>query len=250
MKKVGIILGTVALLVVVAVLALMGNLDHILASAIRQFGPPITQTTVEVKEVHLSARQGTGTIIGLDVGNPAPFKEPYALRLGEASISLDPSTLMHEKTVVKSIRIAAPEITIEGGLQDNNLKTLANNIDHYSASEKSQPETDSGAKKKLQVDEFVLSNAKVNVKVSYLGVGGADTTLIIPEIRLGGLGSGPEGITPADLSKALLNQIIAQVTPAVTSKLGQMATDQAGKAAAGAIKDATKGLDGLLKKKN
>ena len=48
-----------------------------------------------------------------------------------------------------------------------------------------------------QVDEFVISGAKLNVTASVLG--GSSVTLPLPEIRLANLGQNPEGITAAEL---------------------------------------------------
>lgn len=248
-----------ALLVVVAIIAgvvLLGaNLGRVVKSGIEGFGPKFTQTSVTVDSVDLSPRSGSGTVKGLVIGNPEPYKEPFAIRLGEASVSIDPGSLLSDKIVVKSVRVTDPEITIEGGLTDNNLKKLLANLDSFTASEKGKPAEETGAKKKLQVDEFVLSGAKVNVKLNIPGVGGSIPTVTIPEIRLSNLGSGADGITPGELTKQVVNEVVVKVIPAVTSQLGSLGkgvTDAAKGAAdkaGGVLKDATKGLDGLFKKK-
>lgn len=247
------------LLVVVAIIAgvvLLGtNLGRVVKAGIETYGPGYTQSKVTVDSVDLSPRSGSGSVKGLVIGNPEPYKEPFAIRLGEASVAVDPGSLLGDKVVVKSVRVTDPEITLEGDLTGNNLKKLLANLDSSTASEKGKPAAETGASKKLQVDEFVLSGAKVNVKLNIPGVGGSIPQITIPEIRLSNLGTGADGITPGELTKQVVSEVVAKVIPAVTQQLGGLGKGAADAAkgaadkAGGVLKDATKGLDGLFKKK-
>ena len=266
MKKV--LVGVALLLVVLAVgfFVLGRNLGRVLKAGIETFAPRFTQTTVTVGSVDLSPRTGEGVVRGLVIGNPSPYSEPFAFRLGEASISIDPASVMSEKVVVKSVRVVGPEVTYEGGLTENNLKQIVANLNRFADGEKEKPASESGAGKKIQVDEFVLSGTRVNVKLNIPGVGSMVPPLTLPDIRLTGLGAGPEGITPAELSRQVLGAVVKQVLPAVAAKVGALpgnlgeaakdAAEKAGKAvekaagkAADTLKEATsKGLDKLFKK--
>jgi len=257
MKKALLIVAVVLVLAIIGAFVFVGsNFGRLLKAAVETFGPKITQTSVTVAGVDLSPRSGSGAINGLVIGNPQPYAEPFAIKLGHASLTLDPQSLLADKIVVKSVRVTDPEITLEGGLTDNNLKKLLANVDSFTASEKSQPAAEGGAGKKLQVDEFVLSGVKVNVKLNVPGVGGAIPPVTLPEIRLANLGQGAEGITSGELTKAVLGEVLAKVIPAVTAQLGNLpknltdaaqgAVDKAGKTATDAL---NKGLDGLFKKK-
>ena len=257
MKKPLLIATTVVVLVsFVGALLIWSYFDDWVAAGVRSVGPHLTQTKVDVDSVKLSPRTGTGTIRNLVVGNPAPYQEPFAIRLGEGSLTLDPASLTTDKVIVRSIRLNAPEINFEGGLQDNNLKKLVANMSRFTASEKSSA-TEGGSSKKLQVDEVSINDARINVKLTGVAaLAGAGTSVAIPNIRLANLGSGPEGITPAALSEAILNEIVRQVGPAVASKIGglqpaamEAIRGSASKAAGDAVNQATKGLDGLLNKK-
>jgi hypothetical protein len=254
MKKALLVLGVLLVLALVAGLVLFSNLGKVVEAAIEGLGPKFTQSTVSVDSVELSPGSGSGTIRGLTVGNPAPYTEPFALKLGEVSVAVDPASLGQDKIIVKSVRVLSPEITLEGGLTENNLQKLLANVQSFTAGEKSQPAEGGG--KKLQVDEFVLSGAKVNLKLNLPGIGAAIPPVSLPEIRLSGLGTGADGITPGALTQQVLQEVVSKVIPAVTAQLGDLtkgATDAAKGAvdkAAGALKDATKGLDGLFRKKN
>ena len=100
---------------------------------------------------------------------------------------------------------------------------------------------------KLQVDEFVISGAKVHINASLLGSG----TLTLPEIRLTDLGSGPDGITPAELSKKVLTVVLNETTKAIAANAGNLG--EGGKAlGTGTVDQLKKGASGigdLFKKK-
>ena len=162
---------------------------------------------------------------------------------------------MSDKIVVRSIKVDAPELTLEGGLKENNLTQIQKNIEAFmgTPAAKEEAAADKGAGKKLQVDEFVLSNVKVNVALSALG--GKPLTVNIPDIRMTGLGQGPEGITGADLADKLTSQVLTAVIPAVTKAMTDLGA-LGGEAVKGASKilgdeagKATKSIGDLFKKK-
>ncbi|HTI70423.1 MAG TPA: hypothetical protein VMF06_10685 [Candidatus Limnocylindria bacterium] len=249
MKKILIVLGVLLVVAVVALFLVGSNLGRIVKAGIEQFGPKFTGTSVTVESVSLSPSSGSGAIHGLVVGNPAGYTTPYAIRLGSASLALDPSTLLKDKVVIKSIQVTDPEINIEGGLTDNNLKKIMANLDSFSAGEKGQPAESTGAKKKLEVDDFLLSGAKVNVKLSMVGL--STPTVTLPDIHLTNLGTGPDGITPGALTKEIIGEIVSKTITAVTAQVGNLgkgATDAAKKAGSEAV-DGAKKIGDFFKKK-
>ncbi len=246
MKKVLLIVAVLAVVAVVALFVVGSNLDGIVKQAVETAGPKITQTSVTLDGVGLSPRSGSGAIKGLTIGNPGGYSSPYAIKLGEAKLEIDPASVLSDKIHVKSIAVTDPHITIEGGFGDNNLKKILANIDSFTAGEKSGAATGPGPKKKLQVDDFLLSGAKVDVKFALLG--GKPLSVTLPDIHLTNLGSGGEGITPGELSKRVFNAVLEQVIPAVTAQIGNLGGlgKDLGK---GALDKAAGGLGDLFKKK-
>ncbi|MSU31957.1 MAG: hypothetical protein EXS25_04710 [Pedosphaera sp.] len=246
-----VLLASVLIIVVGAVL-LGSNLGKVIKAGIENLGPKMTQATVTVSSVDLSPTSGSGSIHGLVIGNPAPYKEPFALRLSEVTLTIDPSSLVSDKIVIKSLKIINPKITLEGGFSDNNLTKLLANMDTFSgpvdpkagAPEKGNPTT----QKKLQVDEFLLSGAKVSVKLNILGLSAVRPTLTLPDIRLAQLGTGPEGVTPISLTRQIMGEIVAKTTSAITAQIGALGKSGLDKAA-NALKGATQGLKDVFKKK-
>ncbi|NJM56099.1 MAG: hypothetical protein HC841_09600, partial [Verrucomicrobiae bacterium] len=141
--------------------------DSIIKKGVEAVGPKATQVDVRLEGVNLSLLGGHGTLNGLFVGNPAGYKSESAMKVGTAHLALDAGSLMSDKVVIRSLRIESPEITFEGGLKENNLTQIQKNVQAFAgmteAAPAGEPAAEPGATKKLQVDEFVLSGAKVNV---------------------------------------------------------------------------------------
>jgi hypothetical protein len=65
---------------------------------------------------------------------------------------------------------------------------------------------------KLQVDEVLISSAKVNASAGVLP--GAKAVVTLPEIKLTALGTGPEGLTPAELTAIILSRLADEAVKA------------------------------------
>ena len=245
-KKILLIAGLgLLVLIVIGVITVGMFMGNIVKAGINTVGPKITQTTLTVNAVDVSMLSGSAAVKGLVIGNPSGYKAPNAISVGVAAVSVSPMSVLSDKIVVKSVRVEAPEITFEGNpLGKNNLKQIEDNVNATAASFQSSStnqtaKTNAKPGKKLEVDEFIITGAKV-----HLGTG---TTLPLPEIRLTDLGKGPDGITPADLTKVVLGEVISGTLKAVAkdaTNLGKGA-ENVGKEGVNKI---TTGIGGLFKK--
>jgi uncharacterized protein involved in outer membrane biogenesis len=199
--------------IVLAVVALSLFLDRAIKAGIEAVGPKLTQTDIKLESVSLSLLSGAGKIKGLVVRNPEGFKTPSAIKVGTASLTLVPSSLLSDKIVVKSITVEGPEITFETDLHANNLSKILANLQAAAGggaagpAKSQQPAQTKEAKaaKKFEVDNFLITGGKVQVSVTTFG--GKGTTLSLPEIRLQDLGKDSNGITAAELAKRVLEAI-------------------------------------------
>jgi uncharacterized protein involved in outer membrane biogenesis len=261
MKK--LIIRVVLVLVVLLVLAIVAAgvfLDAGIKRAIVTIGPKLTQTDIKLQSVSLSLLSGSGSIKGLVVGNPSGFKTPEAINIGQASLSLKPSSLLSDKVVIKSINLQEPQITFETDLRANNLSKIMSNVQAATggnAQPSAQPapapkEQPAKASRKLQVDDFIITGGKVHVSVTALG--GQAVTVALPDIHLQNLGTGPEGITAAELTKTALAAIEAEAAKAAAggvsgiSKTASSALKEAGSQGTNVLKNVTKGIGNLFKK--
>ena len=263
MKKLIVrILIALVVVLILAVLAVGMFLDRAIKSGVETFGPKLTKVDIKLQSVRLSLLSGSGSIKGLVVGNPEGYKTPSAINIGVASLSLKPRSLLSDKIVVKSINVQAPEITFETDLRHNNLSKILANVQEATGGgtkepgkpqEPSQPE---GAKpaKKLQVDDFVISGGKIRVSVTALG--GKTATVPLPDIHLQNLGTGPEGITPAELAKKVIEEIekgASQAAEGAVVDLGKGALyigkEASNTASSNAVQSVTKSLGNIFKNK-
>jgi hypothetical protein len=261
MKK--IIVRLLIAFVVVVILAVLGVglfLDQAIKAGVETIGPKVTKVDIKLNSVSLSLLSGGGTLKGLVVGNPTGFKTPSAINVGEASMALTPKSLLSDKIIVKSIKVQGPEITYETNLKNNNLSTIIANMQGAGGGRKepakpNEPAQPKEAKpgKKLEVDEFVITGGKIHVSVTALG--GGTATVPLPDIRFTDLGTGPDGITPEDLTIKVMGAIEQGTVKAAAGAVADIAKGavyiarDVGNSGSNAVQSVTKGLGNLLKKK-
>ncbi|MFM8470016.1 MAG: hypothetical protein ACKODH_08605 [Limisphaerales bacterium] len=225
-KLVKILLGlaVVAVVAVIALVALFLSLNSIVKNGVTSFGPEVIKAPISLDGVSISAFSGGGEIRGLVIGNPEGFKTPNAVKLGTASLQVKPMSLLSDKIVVQSIKADGAEITFEGSLSGSNLGKIQENVDAYVAAllgpASKEKKTTPG--KKLQVDELVISNAKINLSMTILG--GNSATVPLPDIKLDNLGQGADGVTPAEVITVVLKAASVVCPQVITEN-----TDQAEK---------------------
>ena len=265
MKKIVLIVAAVAAVGLVALVVILTlSLGSIIKKGVETVGPQLTRTEMKLEGASISVLSGSGALKGFVLGNPEGYKTPAAIKFGEASVGVRPGSVLSDKIHVTHVRIVAPEITFEGTLgTKNNLSKILENVESATAGSpaetkpadkaKSKP-ADSGAARKLQVDEFLISGAKVNVSLTELG--GKALTVTIPDIHFAALGAGPEGITAGELTKKVMSELNAETLKAVekaVADLGRQATEifkgAVGKDATNSLDKAAKDIGDLFKKK-
>jgi len=253
MKKILIrVLIVGAVLLILGVIAVGLFLDGAIKKGVETFGPQFTRVSIRLDSVKVSMLSGSGSVKGLLVGNPDGFKTAQAISVGTASLGLRPGSLLSDKIVIKHIQVDAPEITFEGGLTENNLSKILDNVTAAAGGtdDKSTEPKAAGPRKKLQVDDFLIKGAKMNLSLT--GMGGNVIPVPLPDIHLSNLGAGPDGITAAELTKLVFKEILAAATKAASSDavkiLNKEATD-AMKDVGGKATETLKGATELFKKK-
>lgn len=231
MKKIKKILLVLVLLVIVLFIATAAVsfifLDNIVKTGVEKVAPTITKTTVTLDGVHISLLTGSASFKGLVVGNPEGYKSSSAISVGKATVSVVPGSIFGSKIVVHSIEVDAPEVTFEGNpFGANNLTKIKDNASSGAeAANKTAAQTPSGTKtqgaaRKMEVDEFKITNVKVHALLTGVpGMEGKTLTLSIPNIELSQLGTGPDGITAAELTQQVLSQISEKSIEAIGSEV-------------------------------
>jgi uncharacterized protein involved in outer membrane biogenesis len=246
-------------LVVVAALAVHLFLDGAVKRGVETIGPKLTKVDVKLDGVHISILSGSSSIKGLVVGNPDPYKTPHSISVGTIAVSLKPGSLLSDKLIIKSITVEAPEITFEGGFGGNNLSKILANLNEATSGSGgtniagATPKEEKKANKKLEVDDFTITGAKLTANITDLG--GKSLTIPLPTIHLSNLGTGPDGITVTELTKKIISEIENASVKAVSSSAGDIGKvaeslgKGLGKNAGGALTNVTQGIGNLFKKK-
>lgn len=260
MKKILVRL-CVALVVFIILVALGIHffLDGAIKKGVETVGPKLTKVAVNLDGVHISLLSGSGKLNGLVLGNPEPYKTSNSISVGTAALELKPGSLLADKLVIKSINVEAPEITFEGGLSGNNLSKILANLNESTSGPggtnvaNATPKEQKKANKKLEVDSFVITGAKLHANITDLG--GKTMTISLPTITLTDLGTGPDGITAAELTKRVISEIEKESVKAVSTSAGDLGkaaenlTKGLGKNSGGAVSNVTQGIGNLFKKK-
>ena len=128
MKKAAIVLGLLLAVLGIAFLWLHNNLDTLVKNAIEKYGSQMTGTKVHVASVEIRAAEGTGIVRGFVVGNPAGFRTPYALKVGEIEIVLDIASIAKPVVIVKKIVVSAPDVIYEQANGTTNFDAIRKHI--------------------------------------------------------------------------------------------------------------------------
>jgi hypothetical protein len=245
------------LLLIAGIIAVGMSLGKIIKVGIETAGPKITQTSFKVDSVNLSVLSGSAGINGFVLGNPDGFKSVSAVSLGKAAVSIVPGSILSDKIIIHSVEVRDAEITFEGNpFGANNLKQIMDNVNALAgggsasttAPAASTPATASGNKpaKKLEVDDFLISGAKVHASITGIpGVGVKEITVPIPDIHFSDLGKGNDGITAGELTQKILGEITADTIKSLASSVADLGKNLTGAATgilSGAVGSGTNGV--------
>ena len=194
------------------------KIDDLLRLGIEKAGSEALQVPVKIDKVSLSMFTGAGAIEGLEIGTPGGFSAPRTLHIGRSEIAINTSASKDDRIVIQHIRLNSPELHLEVGPGGSNLAQIARNA-RAAAGTRTEPPKPAASKDpakqgvKLQIDEVLITAAQLRASAGALP--GAKTSLTLPEIRLTGLGSGSEGLSPAELTALILAKLSEEAAKAM-----------------------------------
>lgn len=194
------------------------KIDDLLRLGIEKAGSEALQVPVKIDKVSLSMFTGAGAIEGLEIGTPGGFSVPRTLHIGRSEIAINTSASKDDRIVIQHIRLNSPELHLEVGPGGSNLAQIARNARAAAGTRTETPKPAASkdpAKQgvKLQIDEVLITAAQLRASAGALP--GAKTSLTLPEIRLTGLGSGSEGLSPAELTALILAKLSEEAAKAM-----------------------------------
>jgi len=241
MKKLLLIGGIIVGLGIVGVVVTSFFLGNIVTAGVNRFGPQITQTSVVLQSASISPLNGSGTLSGLVVGNPKGWSEAPICALGKIHLDVQPFSILGDHVIINEISIDAPEFNYETKIVASNVGDLLKNIEALTGSASTPQATAKNGKPiKFEVKRFRLQNGWVRV-----GVGPAALKLPMPPLSLDNLGTSEGGITPDQLTFAIMRALTPNIIAATTQAAGKL-VPTAGAAAVEGVKQLGAGIKGMF----
>lgn len=221
----------IALLVLLALLAggaiyyLVNNINRIVEGVIESEGSAALQTRVAVGGVDIQLLEGKGGINSLTIANPKGFSNNDLFTLGNAGIQLDTQTITKPVKVIKNIAIAGVVLRAEQkGISDTNLKTLLDNINEKTSPNAKQGNDNSQTKQdiRLMVESLQFGESKILLETEQYG----GRTITLPAYSQSNIGDKQTGLTPEQLSEAIVSNMLRKAEKAVKRELREAAKDK------------------------
>ena len=242
MKKVAIVLAVLLAIAGGAVYWAYHSLDFIVKMALEHYGPDVLGAKVKVGDVQLSARDGKGSLKGLEIGNPGGYSAARAARFGEVRIALDPLTLTDNVIYVQEILVDAPAITYEKSGRGTNLEAIQKNIERYVQGRGGpRGEAKSGGEKKsvrrFIIGRLAIRGAKVTMTNPVLK--GQGLTFDLPDIELRDVGKRQNGLRASEVADIVAKTLVSRIAQRILTNVDLLRR--------GGLEGAVDALKGLLK---
>jgi hypothetical protein len=212
MKKILIGISAIVVVVVLAVVFFLGNIDKIVKGALEGVGSELLGEPVKVASVKIELKSGSGQITGLTIANPTGYSAPNAFQMDMIRLGLNLGSLGKQPIVVDELKVVNPVVQLEVKEDgSSNLKTLQDNIDknRVKADKKAVKQTSSDATQKgdpVRISIGKLSMTGVTVHVN--APGQEPQTVVIPDIVEDNVGN-ESGLTPGEIGKLIVGRIIS-----------------------------------------
>ncbi len=250
MKKIGIGLAVIVVLVAGGIFYVWSNLGSIIKNVVETAGTEVTGVKVSLDAVDVDKlTDGAAGLRGLTVANPKGFKSDYAFKLGAVAVKVDATTVANDVIVINEVVIAKPQVIYEFGSGGSNIAAIQKNVERNagggsgSASGKSTAKSDKSGKK-VVIENLYIRGGAINVSADFLG--GKKVSTPLPNIHLENIGkSGGKinGATPAEVAE----KIIAAISKGTTGAVGKINIGSVKDALRGATDTLTKGAPGITK---
>jgi len=203
-----LLIGVVIIVLIVAIgVTLVGsNINRIVKAVVEDAGTEVTGTSVVLSEANITLREGSGSLYGLSIANPATFSAGNAFELGEISVDLELTSLGSDEIVLERIVVDGAQINFEEIDGKTNLQELLDRMQQYAG--EGGTETSEADTPKLVIQEFRFTNAEAMLTTSRLP---ESVTVKIPDLVLTDIGRKGTGVTAAEAGKQIMQPLIQKV---------------------------------------
>jgi hypothetical protein len=228
MKKLLIILASVAVFLIIVVIIAFSQVNRIVKKRIELGVSYALGVNTTLNNAKIGIMRGESTISGLNVSNPDGFKSNHFMTMKKADVALTVRALLRHKVEVSSLTLDGIDINLEKQHGKANYNVIMENLTKF---EGSLPQQNG---KKFIIRDLTIRDIKITVDLLPIGGNLTRTEANIPEIHLKDVGSDTnQGI--------LLSELSGVVTKAVFASLVEKGVNLPGEV----LKDLGKGLAGL-----
>ncbi len=232
-------------ILVVLPIALYLVREPLIKMAVNNVGSAVVGTKVSLADVTFSPFSGLLELKGLTVANPTGYKTTNAIKLGGVRVQLNPNSLLTSRIQIQEIIISEPEITIEGGMKNNNLTALQRNMasdEPTAEQEATEPATENA--KKVEIDLVRIENGKVNVTKPF------ELSASLGTITMRDIGKEDnKDVSISEFFSTVINTVIKSSTVAASSEMaakGKAMINQASEGATDTVSKIGAKLKGLF----
>lgn len=217
----------IVLLVVVSLVVggLLYYVDSMAKKAIEYGGQEALGVATTLEKINISLLGGTASMNGLDIANPAGFKQQTFISLGTGEFAVSLGSLTGDTVVIPKVRFADILVNLEQKNKQNNIEPILSRVKSMSDAAESKTADSGGAAasdKKFILEYLSIENVKVNAALELLGQT-ADVNMVLPKIELRDLGKEKGGMPMPEL----VQQVVQTILDAVAQSSGNLSPDLA-----------------------
>ena len=192
----------VALLVIIAALMWLffAQMGSVVKVGIEAAGAEALKVPVKLEKVSLSPWSGRASLENLEIGNPEGFTTPHAVRIRQIDLVLDLDRSEEKLLVIKELILDGLEVNAESAASGTNLARIIGNIRQSPPATAATPNTQPDVK--FLAEQVFIRGIRVTASSS--------SAATVPDQQLSGLGAESGGITPAQLTAAILEKVNAE----------------------------------------
>ncbi|MHC4187624.1 MAG: DUF748 domain-containing protein, partial [Planctomycetota bacterium] len=162
-----IVLGAIAALIIVVILAITLFANTAIKKGVQIAGTKALGVNVDVDSVNLSILRGRIAINNLVIDNPPEYEHKKMLQLKNCVVDVDVGSLMSDTIHIEEITLDGMNFVLEQkSLTKNNIKDILNALPKSEPSdEPQQEEKEEGAGKNLNIVKLELKDISVQAKL-------------------------------------------------------------------------------------
>ncbi|MBU3070049.1 hypothetical protein KOI40_09460 [Aestuariicella sp. G3-2] len=228
----GLVVAVIAIAAVAVVLVLQ-NLDQMIKTVVEESGSEVLGTEVRLESSKITLKEGRGELHNLTIANPPGFSQDSAFSLGEIALDIDLKSLGGDVIVLNEVLVSDAHLLVEEkALTQINVQTLMDNVKKNTASGKgsntsgeqaADSESMPAEETKLAIEKFTLQGINMRIITAEWG----ERSLTLPPLQLTNLGSRDNGLTPEEMTQAIIKPVLAKAEKAAKDELQDLAKEKA-----------------------